>query len=236
MLKIKPFCCLLLMTLFYCGGSYPAYGDLYWETEVITKGVPKGMPSNMPATLLEQFNKTMIVKNYLTPTASRTESKNTIMIIDYEAMAILHLNTEKKTYRKVDMKMLSENTAHLEKMPEVKFIPTGEAKNIEGYKCKKYTMTIMGTMSEFWLSTDVKELKEFKKLGTKLEKITKTNRVMKQMHAAGMSSIMNGFPVQTVMDMMGIKTTTTLKKIKKKKLSSNLFVIPQGYELMADHM
>ena len=236
MLKIKTFCCLLLMTLFYCGGSCPAYGDLYWETQVVTKGIPKGMPSNMPATLLEQFNKTMLVKNYLTPTASRTESENTIMIIDYEAMDIFHLNTEKKTCRKVDMKMLSEDTAQLEKMPEVKFTPTGETKNIEGYECKKYTMTIMGTMSEFWLSKDVKELKEFKKLGKKLEKITKTNRAMKQMHAAGMSSIMNGFPVQTVMDMMGIKTTTTLKKIKKKKLSSDLFIIPEEYELMTDRM
>ncbi len=233
MRKTKLFWCLLFIIFFYCGVSCPAYADLYWETEMITKGIPKGMPSNMPAAILKQFNKTITVKNYLTPAASRTEFGNSIMIIDYEAMAILHLNTENKTYRKVDVKMLAKNTAHSEKMPEIKFVPAGETKKIDGYKCKRYTVAIMGTVSEFWLSKDVKELEEFKKLGKKLEKITKTNRAMKQMHPAGMSSLMDGFPVQTGMDMMGIKTTTTLKKINKKKLSRDLFIIPEGYSLMA---
>jgi len=50
----------------------------------------------------------------------------------------------------------------------------------------------------------------------------------------GMSGISGkeGFPVRTVTDMMGVKSTTTLKTIQKKSLNKNLFKIPEGYKLI----
>jgi hypothetical protein len=40
-----------------------------------------------------------------------------------------------------------------------------------------------------------------------------------------------GFPVRTVSNVMGMKSTTTLKKIEKKSLSKDLFKVPDGYTL-----
>ncbi len=42
----------------------------------------------------------------------------------------------------------------------------------------------------------------------------------------------DGFPVQTVMKVMGITTTTTLKTIEEKALSKDLFEIPKGYKML----
>jgi hypothetical protein len=50
------------------------------------------------------------------------------------------------------------------------------------------------------------------------------------MNMGGMSG-KEGFPVKTVSNVMGMKTTTTLKKIEKKSLSKNLFKVPGGYKL-----
>jgi hypothetical protein len=40
-----------------------------------------------------------------------------------------------------------------------------------------------------------------------------------------------GFPVKTESNVMGMKTTTTLKKIEKKSLSKNVFKVPGGYKI-----
>jgi hypothetical protein len=50
------------------------------------------------------------------------------------------------------------------------------------------------------------------------------------MNMGGMSG-KEGFPVQTVSNVMGMKTITTLKKIEKKSLSKTLFKVPGGYKL-----
>ena len=40
-----------------------------------------------------------------------------------------------------------------------------------------------------------------------------------------------GFPVNTVNKVMGMTTTSTLKKIEKRSLSKDLFKVPGGYKL-----
>ena len=41
-----------------------------------------------------------------------------------------------------------------------------------------------------------------------------------------------GFPVETVTNIMGMKTKTVLEKIEEKSLSKELFEIPAGYKLV----
>jgi hypothetical protein len=223
--------CLVSTLLIFFTVSTAAYADLYWETVKVTGGMPEGLPKNLPKQvrdqMLEQFKpKTETTKNYLTSYASRNETGNMIVIMEFDTMNMYQLDPRAKTYTKVNI--MSE----MDRMPEgmkkdMQVTPTNETKEIAGYKCKKYNVTVMGMKSEHWLSKDVKGYKEFKAI---YGKIFKKNPRLKQMNMTGISG-KEGFPVKTVSNVMGMKTTTTLKKIEKKRLGKDLFRVPKGYKL-----
>ena len=212
-----------------------AYGDLYWESVVTSAGGPKNLPQNLPKQvrekILAQFKGTSeTVKYYLTSRASRTEQKDHIMIIDFGSKMMYQLSPGNKTYTEINMmSMMDDKMKEITK--EIQVTPTNETKKIAGYVCKKYNVTVMGVTSEHWLSKKVKGYKEFRKLRKKMEKSFKKNPRLRQMTIAGISS-KDGFPVRTVTTVMGMTTTTTLKKIEKKSLSKNFFKVPKGYKLM----
>jgi hypothetical protein len=215
--------------------SPPAYGDLFWESVVSTQGAPAGLPDNIPKQLLEQFNKTDTVKNYLTSNASRSDSTDGTVIIDFDTMTLYQLNTMDKTYTKVNM-MSVMNSQFGQGMAkgmaeDMKVTPSNETKIIAGYKCKKYSVTMMGATSEYWLCKDVKGYSEFMSIGKKLEKMSLKNPALRQAGMVSLAGKLDGFPVQTVTNVMGITTTTTLKSIEEKPLSRELFRIPEGYKL-----
>ena len=89
----------------------------------------------------------------------------------------------------------------------------------------------MGVKSEHWVSKDVKGFKEYKVVTEKMEKKLDKSPSRRKIGMSGISSE-KGFPVRTVTDTMGMKTTTTLKNIQKKSLSRSLFEIPEGYKLI----
>ena len=223
--------CLPLTLILFFAFSPVVYAGLYWETKIVTGGMPKGLPKNLPKEaqdqILEQFKaKTEITKNYLTSYASRTETEGMIVIIDFDNMNMYQLDPGAKTYTKVNIvSMMGQMPEGM--MKDMQVTPTNETRKIAGYKCKKYIVTVMGMKSEHWLSKDVKGYEEFKAI---YKKILKKNPGLKQMPMTGMSG-KEGFPVETVSNVMGMKTTTTLKKIEKKSLSKELFKVPRGYKL-----
>jgi hypothetical protein len=221
---------LFLAAILFCSLPHAAFGDLYWESLMETSGVPEGMPKNMPKEMLKQFNRSETTKNYLTSYASRTETVTGAIIIDFQTMVIYQLNPIDKTCFKIDMMsaMKSMNEQKMtEGMPDDMVVTaTDEKKEIAGYMCRKYTVSMMGTTSQYWLSREVKGYKDYQEYNKKMEKIVQKIPALKQMSMAGK---LDGFPVQTSIDMMGIKSTTTLTRIEKKSLSKDLFKIPKGY-------
>jgi hypothetical protein len=141
-----------LALLIFLTASASAHADLYWESEVMTSGVPaglEGLPPQARSELLEEFKpKTKTVKYYLTSNASRTDiSNDIIMITEFDTMTMYQLNVNDKTYTKTDM--LSEMDQEMPKeMMEIRVTPTSETKKIAGYQCKKYTVTMMRENSE----------------------------------------------------------------------------------------
>jgi len=191
-----------------------AYADLYWVSEVKTGGVPKGLPENLPKEVRDQMlaqfkSETNTQKHYLTSYASRTETKRGITIMEGQMGGMA--------------KKMAEGS---------KVTRTNNTKKIDGYQCRKYIVTIMGSKSEYWMSKDVQGYKEFETLN---EKMLKKHPEFKQMQMGGFTG-KEGFPVETVTNMMGIKTTTVLEKIEKKSLSKELFKIPSGYKLVETKM
>lgn len=233
MKKWKRIAYLPLVLLIFFTMSTAAYGDLYWESEMISAGRPAGLPSNLPKQMLDQFNKTETIKCYLTSYAYRTDTSDGIMIIEYDTMMMYHINIKDKTYTKINVASSMDNERGkgmmAELAEEMKITPTNETKKIAGYMCKKYNMTMMGGNNEFWISKDVKGYKEYTAFGKKMEKMSEKNPMMKKMGIAGK---WDGFPVQTVTNVMGITTTSTLKTIEEKTLSKDLFEIPKGYKML----
>lgn len=223
------------MLMVFLTFSSAAFGDLYWESESTTAGGPTNLPKNLPKQvrekILAQFKGTSeTVKHYLTSSASRTEQKDHIMIIDFVSMMMYQLNPDNKTYTEINMmSMMGDKMKEMAK--DIQVTPTNETKTIAGYKCKKYNVTVMGVTSEHWLSKEVEGYKEFRKISKKMEKSFKKNPRLRQMSMAGISG-KEGFPVKTVTTVMGRITTTTLKKIEKKSLSKKLFKVPKGYKLV----
>ena len=227
--------CLLSTLLIFFTVSTVAYAELYWESEVVTAGVPEGLaalPEQVRSQLLDQGKpETKTVKCYLTSNASHTDLSNgAIMIIELDTLTMYQLNVNNKTYTKIDMMSVMDQ-GMMKEMMEIRVTPTNETKEIAGYKCKKYIVTMMGDKSEYWVSKDVKGYKEYKKMNEKLEKKFRKNPELRQMSILGIASQLDGFPVKTVQSAMGMTTTTTLKKIEKKRLSKDLFKVPKGYKL-----
>lgn len=220
--------------------SASAHADLYWESEVMTSGVPAGLedlPPQARSELLEEFKpKTKTVKYYLTSNASRTDLSNEIiMITELDTMTMYQLNVNEKTYTKTDL--LSEMNQEMPKeMMEIRVTPTSETKEIAGYKCKKYNVTMMRETSEYWLSKDVTGYKEFKAITAKFEKKLQKNPVLWKTSVIGMASQLEGFPVRTVINVMGTTTTSTLKRIEKQSLPKDLFKVPKEYKLQEFRM
>ncbi|MDM8522237.1 DUF4412 domain-containing protein [Desulfococcaceae bacterium HSG8] len=205
-----------------------------------TKGMPKGLealPEHIRDKAADQFKpRTDTVKNYLTAYASRTDTTDGTMIMNFDAMTIYHLNPGNKTYTKFDVMSQGEDggmgQAFIQGMTkDVQISSTDETKEISGYKCKKYIMKLMGEESEYWLSKDVEGYDEFREMTEKMKKMFEKSPMLGQTNMVGIISKLDGFPIMIVMNMMGMKTVTTLKKVEKKSLSKDLFKVPEGYKL-----
>ena len=232
--------CLPLALIFFLTLLPMAYADLYWVSVVKTGGMPEGLPENLPKEardqMLAQFKgEADTQKHYLTPYASRTDTKQGITIMDFESMTMYQLNPMNKTYTKIDMKSMMEGQMGemARKMAEdSKVTRTDDTKKIAGYRCRKYIVIIMGSKNEYWMSKDVEGYREFEALN---EKMLQKHPEFKQMQMGGFTG-KEGFPVETVTNMMGIKTTTALEKIEEKSLSKGLFMVPAGYKLVETKM
>ncbi len=222
---------LWLIILIFLAIPQMAFAGVYLESVSQSKGMPKGMPPNMPKQMLDQFNKTETIKQYITSNASRTETSTGIAIIDLNTRTMYQLSPNDKTYTKIniDTYMGGKNSKTvMAGFGEIKVTPTKKTKKIAGYMCKKYNVDIMGSTSEYWVSKDITGYKELMAFGKKMEKIFGKNPAAKQM---AMLSKIDGYPIQMVSNIMGMTNTMTIKSIKKKSFSKDLFQVPKGYKL-----
>ncbi len=230
----------------FMGASF-SFADIYWETINESSGMamPPGMPKNLPKEALEQMKKMSrpqkkLEKFYLTENAYRMESPDGITIMDFRTMTMYNLDPAAKTYTKTDMNkiMSGKNGQNMQKMMKnmkdsIKVTPANETKKIAGYKCRKYLVEMMMTKGEYWVSKDITEYDEMKKLAENMKKFMKKNPMLDQIGVGGMMDKMDGFPVMTKMTTMGMTNISTLKKMEKKDLDKSLFIVPKDYKLVS---
>jgi hypothetical protein len=209
-----------------------AYGDLYWDSTETIKGLPG------------QVDQSQILKTYITDYASRAEKKGEITILNFEEMTSYEINTVDKTYTKNDLgemlklpEMDEAQTAQLKQMlkqmaDSTQIVSTDETKEISGYKCRKYDVQMMMAKGEYWVSQDVKGYAELKTFNEKMAKTFENAPMVKLMNMSGILNKLDGFPIMTIMTIMGGTTTTTVNKVEQKPLDKSLFTAPVGYKLV----
>lgn len=239
MKKHVPFKCTLISLAIFGLAISPALGDLYWEAVTETQGMP-ALPKNLPKQVLDQIKSQMppaekkMSKHYLSSRAMRSEDEDGITIIDYESMMIYQINPREKTYSQTDMrqvaKMLGQN---MEMGATASTVNTGEKKKIGGYACAKYIQkTDMGE-TVFWVTRDIDAYEEFETIAEKLKKYMDKDPSVKKLNMGYDFDHTNGWPVQTVREMMGTTTVTTNRNIRKDSFDKNMFAAPKGYKIVA---
>ena len=219
-----------LMSLFVLVISTAAQAGIYWESEVTTKG----MPNRPDATRIEKF--------YYTSQACRIElGSGKIMIMNFDTMTMYQLDPGSQTYRETKLNELADKMQKIDPEEKKKMMggikdslqvtPTEETKTIEGYKCKKYEVSVMSMKSDYWVTRDVEGYDELKAIGARMAKSFEANPILSQTSAMGIMNKVEGFPIQVVNQMMGGQTIRTVKKIEKKNLGEDLFKVPEGYTL-----
>jgi hypothetical protein len=211
-----------------------AQADVYWESEMVSKGLPG------------QQDGTTIEKYYFTPNRSRFELGNgSIMITNLDTMTMYNVDPGTGTYMEMKMDELAmpENLQGID--PEafqlmmeamgqgVRVTETNEAKTINGYKCRKYNVSFMGMNSDYWASKDVKAYAEMREIASNAAKGLEKSPMLRQLNVMDIMNKIDGFPVQIVMRIMGGETVSTLRKVEQRELPADLFRVPEGYRQTA---
>jgi hypothetical protein len=229
-------CKLVFIALMLLLGAGNGSADLYFETEQVTRGIPG------------QADGSAILKQYLTMDASRSDVQDGVTIVDFNKKLIYQLDPAAKTYTRSDITSFNaipgmdgdaesgEQNQMVKAMIEsmansIRVTPTDEYREIAGYKCRKFNVTIMMATSEYWASKDFKGYDELMAIGEKASAVFANNPMMKQMNILGLMKEVDGFPVQTMTQVMGGTVVSTLKTMQQKPLSKSLFQVPEGYRL-----
>ncbi len=237
-MKIKSILAIAALTgLVWFSALTAASADLYFESEQTTKGLP-GQPDG-----------TSIIKQYISENATMTDQGDRITIIDFNDKMMYDLDPKAKTYTKALAEKMgmpegaegqnAEQTKMMQQMMQsmagsIKVTPTNETQTINGYKCKKYIVSMMMATSDYWATKDFKGYDEMKTVGEKAAKLFENNPMMKQMNVMGLMKDLDGFPIKTSSQVMGGSVVTLVKKIEQKKLEKDLFKVPAGYKLVKE--
>lgn len=211
-----------------------ASADFYYESEI----------TGQPGT-----DGPKIAKNYVSEEGMRMEmGDGTGMIVNFKDEVMYNINMNKKEYvatkfedmlkseNEEDAKMAEQMSKMVEQMmASMQVTPTDETKEINGWKCKKYNVTIMGSTMEYWVTKDIKNYQELGKYMDKYKKVFEKNPMLKNI-ATGfeMQKKIDGFPIRTINKMMGMEIVSTVTKVKEEKIDSKMFEVPEDFKLAAE--
>lgn len=221
----------MVIALVFClSGS--VHAGFYFESEQVTVGI-QGQPPGK-----------QLIKTYLTDNFSRNNRGDRITITDYKTMTVYELNPEARTYTRHDIENLQgmgemkgaskEQMQRIAKQmaDSIQIIPTDETMTVAGYDCRKYEVQFMMATGVYWVTKDIRGYKELSRLTMNIAKAFEQNPMMKQMNVMGMMDQMDGFPIKTIMNVMGGTITTTLKSIEERSIDPSMFEVPKGYTLI----
>ena len=230
----------LCLALLLAGSAFSQ--GLYWEST--TTGGPLGDKGN-------------VSQNFAMPKMFKVVNPTMVMILRMDQEKIYNVDPAKKTYSEMtfaemeayakkagdkmaafrekiknlppDQRKQMEGMAGLMGGAEapVEVSATGEKKTIAGFACTRYLMKRGDKeMMTLWVTKDVtgfdnlrKDLMEFGKRTAALTNMSGLSEAYQKI---------DGFPMETEMDMMG-KMTMVVTKVEKRSTPAGEFSVPAGY-------
>ncbi len=166
-------------------------------------------------------------------------SQEQSMIMDIEAQKLYMVNHGNKSYIETSLpldmtKLMPEQMAQMMKgMMESMTInvqPNGQTKKVTNWNANGYDvkMTVMGMEMKmiFWASKDVPF--DWKNYSDLYSELYKAQFRMGEKFMAEFKKV-QGFPVETEVDAMGMKVTTTTVEISQKTPGADTYSLPTGY-------
>ena len=206
-----------------------ALADLYYETKVT------GQPGQ---------TEPGISKTFMAETGMRMENpEGTVTIINYKEEEFIELNLKDKTYTSTKFEDLlkpvdpkdADGAAQMEKMMEqmmgsMEVTQTEETQVINGYKCSKVMVTMMGMPFEYWVTKDVKDYGTLISKWEKYRNVFEKNPLLKNMSSGfDMFKKIDGFPIKTISRMMGMEIVSETINVESKSLDGALFLPPKDF-------
>jgi hypothetical protein len=110
----------------------------------------------------------------------------------------------------------------------VEISATGEKKTVSGFACTKYVMTRSGKeVMTMWVT---KGVTGFDNLRKDWMEFGKRMAALSPMSGLGEAyQKIDGFPMETDMDMMGTTMTTVVTKVEKRPTPAGEFTVPAGF-------
>lgn len=168
-----------------------------------------------------------------------TDSGDGGMIALLNQKKVYMINHSDRSYIETDLpldmtKIMPEQMASMMKgmmdSMSISMAPNGKTKKVGKWNAKGYdvTMTMMGQNMKmvFWASNDVPfDWKRYSRTYAQLysAQFNMGNKFVQEFLK------MDGYPVATEMDMMGMKATTEVVEITKKAPGANVYKVPEGY-------
>jgi hypothetical protein len=216
---------------------------LYWEST--TSGGPLG-------------DKTNVSQSYAMPKMFKVVSEGKIMILRMDQEKIYDVNPTTKTYSEMTFAemeayakkagdRMAQFNEKLKSMPpdqrkkmealgallpgkgeaSVQISATDEKKTVSGFPCTKYVMTRGG--KEFTTLWVTKGVSGFDNLRSDWMEFGKRMATLTGMTGLGEAYLkIDGFPMETDMDVMG-KMATVVTKVEKRSTPAGEFNVPAGY-------
>lgn len=192
--------------------------------------------------------KTMTSTQYMSAGKVRTSDGNTDTILDYATGRIVHVDHKKKRYAETSLEELRAQMRELEQMLEgnpimermfgaasdVDVEKHEETREIAGYTCHRYTLTMGGKMRfELWAAPDLEvpisyhdaRKMAYAAMGPIGARFDKMFDEMKKIQ---------GLPLATISEIsimgMDLDTEQTATEVKRGPIDASVFEVPAGYK------
>lgn len=205
---------LMLIAAFWLAAIPAVQADISWECRQVVRG--EGWPT-----------RTKTIRNYHTPSQSRMDIGENVMIADFGTMTGYVLNTDDKMFLKMSMHNVGKIPEGLKE--EIQVQPTNDVRKIAGYSCRRYRVSFMNRTYDEWISKDVPGYRELRAINDRLAPLVRQNPLF-QMGIIGRMDRLDGFPVQRVMRLGdGRVKTVTLQRVSREPIDPSVFRVPPGY-------
>jgi len=138
------------------------------------------------------------------------------------------INHQARSYSIVNLRAAAENAMLLDFDSNYSLARAGK-QTIKGYNCEHIILTSTTEKLELWVTRSLGDFSTFRILQTQNPRLSNT-RLSKTLGAAGIE----GFPVKIVQHNDNGAYIMELTRISEKAVSPSLFMVPTGYQKVAD--